>query len=185
MKHSIEVTKLEWRPIKGYEDLYSVSENGDVMRTRAGRGTRIGWILKPHPNHKGYLRVNLLRDGKTKEGKLHKLVAEVFCTKPVGANQVNHKDCNKLNNHYSNLEWTTGKQNVRHAMDNNLRWYWGKLSDEQVTEMRRLHEQDGLGSRKLCKMFNVSRGTAQSIIKYRHRKETGIVDLGGRFACVK
>lgn len=33
---------------------------------------------------------------------------------------INHKDGNKLNNHYSNLEWCSYYQNNKHARDNNL-----------------------------------------------------------------
>jgi hypothetical protein len=32
--------------------------------------------------------------------------------------QVNHKDCNKLNNNLSNLEWVTCKENVQHIHKN-------------------------------------------------------------------
>lgn len=49
---------------------------------------------------------------------LHRMVATLFVENPDNKNVVNHKDCNKLNNHYSNLEWVTFKENSIHARDN-------------------------------------------------------------------
>lgn len=51
---------------------------------------------------------------------VHRLVAEGFCNHPSGKDFVNHKDGNKLNNHYLNLEWVTIKENNDHAKTTGL-----------------------------------------------------------------
>lgn len=51
---------------------------------------------------------------------LHRLVAELWCKKPDGATQVNHKDGNKGNNSAENLEWITASENMQHGIQNDL-----------------------------------------------------------------
>lgn len=46
-----------------------------------------------------------------KNQKIHRLVAEAFIPNPQNKPIVHHKDHNKYNNHYTNLEWTTSKEN--------------------------------------------------------------------------
>lgn len=48
----------------------------------------------------------------------HRLVALAFCenANPTTKIFVNHKDGNKLNNHYTNLEWVTKSENELHSI---------------------------------------------------------------------
>ena len=81
-------------------------------------------IIKPEKelsyiiNNRGYKSVHMA--GKTK--MVHRLVAEYFCPNPDPSTKkwVNHLDGNKLNNHYSNLEWCTIKENNDHARQTGL-----------------------------------------------------------------
>lgn len=63
---------------------------------------------------KGYMRVDLFNDNGRKHMKVHRLVATAFIPNPSGKPQVNHKDGNKQNNSYINLEWVTDAENKEH-----------------------------------------------------------------------
>jgi len=71
-------------------------------------------FLKPSPNSSGYLNIILCNNGERKSALIHRLVAEAFVDKPEPDLCVNHKDGNKTNNHYENLEWVTICENVHH-----------------------------------------------------------------------
>ena len=117
-----------WKPIKDYEGLYEVSNLGNIKSVKRkaknrGKGKRIirERILKPsmdRPN--GYYQIKLSKNGKLKTFKIHKLVIEHFLNKISKGLVVNHIDGNKLNNNINNLEICTQKDNIRHAIDNNL-----------------------------------------------------------------
>ena len=64
---------------------------------------------------KGYHRVVLSKNNKSYNFLVHRLVAEAFVPNPHNKPCVNHKDCNPENNHYSNLEWVTHKENNNYA----------------------------------------------------------------------
>lgn len=99
-----------WKDIKGYEGFYQVSTDGHVRRLFADGRTR---NLKDRDGL--YLTVCLSKKCNKHSVAIHRLVAETFLEKPVGATEVNHKDGNKHNNNVDNLEWVTQKQNREHA----------------------------------------------------------------------
>lgn len=68
----------------------------------------------------GYVNLNLRQDGKQTTFLLHRVVATLFIPNPHNYPEVNHKDGNKLNNHYKNLEWVTRPVNVQHAYKTGL-----------------------------------------------------------------
>jgi|LakMenE18May11ns_1017448.scaffolds.fasta_scaffold9665294_2 hypothetical protein len=47
---------------------------------------------------------------------VHRLIALAFVANPLDKKFVNHKDGNKLNNHYTNLEWVTQSENELHSV---------------------------------------------------------------------
>ena len=114
-KEHITDEREEWRWVPGYEDLYMVSNFGNVMSQRSGHGSSPMGILKPQKNNAGYLQVNLIKNKKSKNVMIHRIVAAAFIPNPDNKEEVNHKDGNKTNNHTSNLEWVTRSENLRHA----------------------------------------------------------------------
>ena len=111
-----------WKPIKGYEGLYEVSNYGRIRSFdtyRKGRNGSIrfckGRILKFHTHQQGYLYVGLWKNNKHKTYKVHRLVAQAFLPNPHNYPCVNHKDENKTNNNVDNLEWCTYEYNNKYG----------------------------------------------------------------------
>jgi hypothetical protein len=114
-----------WKDIKGYEGLYQISNEGRVKALSRVVKSRWG-TPKPLKEKEireivdslGYSRLSLSKDGKVKAHKIHRLVAEAFL---VGEGQINHIDGNKQNNHVSNLEFCTQRENNIHAQETGLK----------------------------------------------------------------
>ena len=107
-------------PVANHE-LYTLYEDGTV------HSGKLDLLLQARQSSNGYLIVTL--DGK--QLIVHRLVATHFLPNPYNYSQVNHKDGNKLNNHYSNLEWCTAKQNMQHAFETGLRKGFIHVNDKR------------------------------------------------------
>ena len=112
----------QWKPIKGYEGLYEVSNLGRVKRLEGKCKTKGGnlrtvpeKILKFNSDKQGYKIVDLCKDGTEKYFKVHRLVAFAFIPNPENKPYINHIDCNPSNNCVTNLEWCTPKENIQYA----------------------------------------------------------------------
>lgn len=121
-----------WKPIPGTEGLYFANESGEIMSAprermifsrnkEKGSYTRSGKVLKQPLNSYGYPCVTIkFLDGSQKVIAVHRLIAETFIPNPEKKPQVNHIDGNKLNNHVSNLEWCSIRENLVHAYKTGL-----------------------------------------------------------------
>ena len=101
-----------WKPIKGYEGLYEISNFGRVKSYRNGGEMFMRQIL----DKDGYLIIGLKRDGHSKLMKVHRLVGMAFIPNPENKPHINHIDYNRSNNHVENLEWVTPKENTAHSL---------------------------------------------------------------------
>ena len=81
-----------WKDIKNYEGLYQISNLGRIKRVDKNK------ILKYAIVYNGYYRVCLCKNGKAKDFRVHRLVAETFIPNDKDLEIVNHKDGNKKNN---------------------------------------------------------------------------------------
>lgn len=109
-----------WKPVKGYEGLYEVSNYGRVRSLDYGRTGKIR-VLKPGLDGHGYLKVCLSIGGKHKTLFIHRLVAIAFIPNPNNYPIINHRDCNPLNNHVDNLEWCSYGYNNTYGFARELR----------------------------------------------------------------
>lgn len=107
-----------WKPIKGYEGYYAISNKGNVVSLMFRNNQVCKPKIKqltPTDNGNGYLIIGLRDGSKRKNFYIHRLVAEHFIEKKYGCEYVNHIDCNPKNNDVSNLEWCTQQENVSHS----------------------------------------------------------------------
>ena len=107
----------EWKSIKNWEDLYEVSNLGNIKNIKTNK------LLKGDINNYGYHRVCLYHNNKKKRYFRHRLVAEHFIHNDDIENKkfVNHIDGDKSNNTVNNLEWVTQSENEKHAFKTGLK----------------------------------------------------------------
>lgn len=111
-----------FKDVKGYEELYQVSNLGRVksLPKIVGRRLRGETVLAQQRSRHGYYMVDLCTNGKRFNASVHRLVAEAFIPNPDNKPCVNHIDGDKANNCVDNLEWCTHSENQLHAYKNNL-----------------------------------------------------------------
>lgn len=104
----------EWKPIKGYEGLYEISEYGDIYSIKHEK-------VKKQTLNCEYNYITLNKSGKPKTFRVHRLVLKHFVSEPPFEwSRGGHKDNVKTNNHYSNLYWTTTQENTKKAIEDGL-----------------------------------------------------------------
>ena len=103
---------MDFKPIKGFERLYLVSDTGVVWSNHRNRP------LKPSIDRYGYYKVVLRRNGMSFYTTVHRLVARAFLPNPDNKPAVNHINENKLDNRVENLEWVTAEENDNHGTRN-------------------------------------------------------------------
>jgi hypothetical protein len=160
---------MEWRVSPSFPD-YEVSEYGHLRRCTRAQGSVVGRILKGHVRPDGYLAYMIRREGTKRSyhhPKAHQLVLEAFVgPKPFPKAEVRHKDGKRINDHYTNLEWGSSRDNKTDMVRDGTRrsgvkHHNAKLTEADVATIRSLVEsgepQRVIGERFGIKQPQVSR----------------------------
>lgn len=95
-----------FKPVRGYNGVYLISNQGRVVTTKGRIGHKHPQLLKSHKNKNyGYEQVMLWKNSHAKLHYVHRLVAEAFVHNPEGYRYVKFKDGKCRNCKSSNLYW--------------------------------------------------------------------------------
>ena len=127
----------QWKPIIGFEDIYEVSDHGNIRSLKSNKLKKISFDKTTNR-----LFVNLWKNNKQNVVRVHKLVLETFVGKCPEGMECCHNDGNSLNNHLSNLRWDTHTNNIhdriKHGTSNRgERCGTAKLTLKQVKAIRK------------------------------------------------
>lgn len=163
-----------WKDIEGYNGDYQISNRGRVKSLKCNSGSKESppYILKDKKDH-GYRRIALYKNNNPKFYRIARLVAMHFVSNPKNKSQVNHINGDKTDDRAINLEWTTPKENTRHAHNMGLvdsaigeNASGSKLTSKQVVNIKKLLKQ-GVTQKEIAKKYPV---TQVSIHKIKHGK---------------
>lgn len=164
-----------FRPIPGFESEYLISEFGEVWSIRSKK------LLSPSKTKDGYLKV-ALNVRKRYDLKIHRLVALTFLKEQQQA-EVNHKDANKTNNHYSNLEWCAHAKNMEHGT--NLGLFKSKKPLKNAYKFTSLFTGESFIIFGIAAVAAHFRYADASITSLRKHINTGIYIKGGKLNGLK
>ena len=169
------------KAIIGFQDKYTISENGDVyskerfIKHARNKIRRIrAKKLKQSLSESGYYCVNLFCD-ETKKQKtyfVHRLVAEAFFG--FKEMQVDHIDGDKKNNSINNLEYVTPSENTKRAYK--LKLANGLIGEKNPNSKLTNTEREAIAesnkkTKELASIYNVSERLIRHIkAKYRGEK---------------
>ena len=158
-----------WKDVVGYEGYYQVSNFGNVKSIK--RTTSQGKVLKPFVNELGYKFVALCVNGKKKDCRVHRLVAQAFIYNPKNKEQINHLDYNPSNNRVDNLEWTTPKENTVYSIEHMRNSHIGYIKTEN--ELRN-NARTRFNKNPLC--FIQKRQNNKYGVRFNHFKHWKLCD---------
>lgn len=138
---------------------YLITEEGDVYSTKYGKLKK----RKQQTTDKGYKIIVLWNNGKQKNYRVNRLVAETYIPNPDNLPEVNHKDEVKSNNNVANLEWSTHAYNTQYSQA--MSWI--------VENVRTGERQTVYNLAAFCRQLGLSRGSLNHTLTGRYSQHKG------------
>lgn len=158
------MNKPIWKPVKGFEEGYEISNTGRVR-------SKITGIKKKFTKDTDYYRIVLFKNKKPHYFLAHRLIAENLIENPNCYTQVNHIDGNPYNNKLWNLEWCTPKQNIQHAFKlgkicrKSDRSGAAILSERECNLIRYFHAKyEEFNAQEVADFYGIHRNTVYKIL---------------------
>ena len=187
------IYKAIWKPIKGYEGLYEVSNLGQVRSVDRcvdfSNGKKCFYkrrMLKQFNDKTRYKNVGLHKNNKRKIFKIHRLVAQAFIPNPYNKPEVDHIDTCKENNRIFNLSWCTRSENNNNILTRKHRSE--SMIGHEVEEKTRIKMSEALKGRTITeearqKMRDNHANFKDS--KHPRAKKVYCVELDKYWDCIK
>lgn len=168
------------KPDQNYKKYWWISDHGRVKITTNYNQIEIMPKVSLSGGHE-QKRYACLSVNYAPSKYIHRLVATYFIPNPEGLATVNHIDHNPLNNHYTNLEWSSYKENIRHRMqihreglNEESLYNYSLAREELISELPRASKYElvrdlrsrGMKIREISSQTGIPRGTVSSIIKW-------------------
>lgn len=144
--------------IREFEGIYAVTDQGRVWSYRRNK-----WLALCKTD-KGYSVVSLSVSGKEVVRKIHRLVGVAFVKNPHDKKYINHKNGDKADCHYKNLEWVTATENNQHACDNKLNSHF-KLSKKDKHLVCQIFKNCDVTKSYLSRLYKLTPAGIDYIIK--------------------
>ena len=138
---------------------YLITEEGDVYSTKYGKLKK----RKLQTDNDGYKNLNLHNNGKIKNYRVNRLVAETYLPNPDNLPEVNHKDEVKSNNNVANLEWSTRAYNTQYSQA--MSWI--------VENVRTGERQTVYNLAAFCRQLGLSKGSLHSTLTGAYSQHKG------------
>ena len=110
------MTAERWLPVVGWEDCYEVSDLGRVRRTFKDNKASLG-IMRGSVDEHGYPRVDLRRNDRRRNARVHRLVAEAFLGPTPAGQEVRHLNGDPSDARLVNLRYGTHAENMRDMVE--------------------------------------------------------------------